>query len=208
MPDEPFENPVLPDPGADPGEPGPSARLPTRVIVRRAGRIVLLDPTNRVLLSHDAWNGNDWWSTPGGGIEEGEDAPTAALREVAEETGFRDVELGPLVMRNHWRDIFYDYVLDQDEWIYLGRTAGGEPDTSGRQGLELEFMLGFTWWTVDELKATTDTVYPAQLAELLTEILASGPPTEPYVGEIDLVGPMADGPPAPRDLEGGPAPRD
>jgi 8-oxo-dGTP pyrophosphatase MutT (NUDIX family) len=173
VPDEPFEQPVVDRPG--------------RVIHRRAGRIILLDPQDRVLLSHDTWNGEHWWTTPGGGVEGEEDPGAAALREVAEETGFRDVELGPLVIRHHWRGLFYDYVLDQHEWIYVGRTAGGEPDTSGLEGLELEFMIGFRWWSLDELQATTDTVYPPSLRRVLADVLSGEPPTEPYDdGEWEL----------------------
>ena len=35
------------------------------------------------------------WATPGGGLNEGENFPAAALRELAEETGWSDVPLGP-----------------------------------------------------------------------------------------------------------------
>lgn len=149
-------------------------------VYRRAGRIMLLDPQDRVLLSHDTWGGRDWWTTPGGGIEPGETAEQAAVREVFEETGFRDIELGPLVIRHHFREVFYDYLLDQEEWIFLGRTAGGEPDVSGLQGLELEFMLGFRWWTVAELRSTAEVVYPRLLGHILEEVLAVGPPAEPW----------------------------
>ena len=185
MPDEPFEVPaaaaaIASVDGAEIASAGlTDDGVPARVIHRRAARILLLDPQDRVLLSHDTWNGGHWWTTPGGGIEDGEDARVAALREVAEETGFRDVELGPVVIRHHWRAVFYDYMLDQHEWIFLGRTAGGEPDTSGLQGIEVEFMLGFRWWTAAELLATTDTIYPAALPDVLAELLASGPPAVP-----------------------------
>ncbi len=35
----------------------------------------------------------DWWQMPQGGIDEGEDARTAALRELAEETGVRSATI-------------------------------------------------------------------------------------------------------------------
>ncbi len=59
---------------------------------RRAARVVLINEAGRVLLIE----GRDtttpergsWWLTPGGGIEAGESAGDAAVREVREETGF------------------------------------------------------------------------------------------------------------------------
>lgn len=197
MPDEPFEQPVraAADAHGSGVDGAAAAQLESvgtegrlaHVIHRRAGRILLLDPHDRVLLSHDTWNGEHWWTTPGGGIEAGEDARDAALREVTEETGFTDVQLGPLVMRHHWRAMFYDYWLDQHELIYLGRSAGGEPDTSGLLGIEKEFMLGFQWWTAPDLLATTDTIYPPHLPDVLAQILAEGPPATPVDdGEWEL----------------------
>lgn len=35
------------------------------------------------------------------------------------------------------------------------------------------------WWTLAELATTSQTVYPAELTELLRDILASGPPPVP-----------------------------
>jgi hypothetical protein len=35
------------------------------------------------------------------------------------------------------------------------------------------------WWTLAELAATSQTVYPAELTELVRDILASGPPPVP-----------------------------
>ena len=54
------------------------------VIRRIAGRIALLDPDDRVLLSNDSWGGRSWWCTPGGGTEGEENVEAAALREVYE----------------------------------------------------------------------------------------------------------------------------
>jgi 8-oxo-dGTP pyrophosphatase MutT (NUDIX family) len=38
-----------------------------------------------------------WWELPGGGLAEGEDSAAACRRELAEETGITDVEIGPIV---------------------------------------------------------------------------------------------------------------
>src|SRR5215469_1496701 len=79
---------------------GPLASLP----VRRAARVILLDPDERVLLMRydDGPPNGRHWSTPGGGLEAAEDYPAAALRELAEETGWTDI---PLLGEVHRREI-------------------------------------------------------------------------------------------------------
>jgi 8-oxo-dGTP pyrophosphatase MutT (NUDIX family) len=155
-------------------------RTPLRAVHRLAARVLLLDPTDRVLLSHDVLEGQDYWATPGGGVEQDETPEQAALREVAEETGLTDVELGPLVLRHRFRAQMFGVDLHQRELIFLGRTAGGEIDTSGLIGLEREFMTGFHWWTRPELTKTREVILPVRLAALVAHVLDHGPPEQPW----------------------------
>src|SRR6185437_5041637 len=64
--------------------------------LRRAGRVIVLDPEDRVLLFRydDGPPNGRHWSTPGGGLNDGEDYPEGARRELAEETGWTDVPIG------------------------------------------------------------------------------------------------------------------
>lgn len=153
-----------------------------RTIHRTAARVILIDPEDQVLLSNDGWAGRTWWTLPGGALDRGETAAEAALREVAEETGLRDIELGPVVVDNAFRaDLPLGRVLAQKESIFVGRTQGGEIDTSGLSPIERTFMRGFRWWTVEDLEATDETVYPADLAKFVRTILDDGPPSQPWV---------------------------
>ena len=63
--------------------------------LRLAARVILLDPDGRVLLMRydDGPPNGSHWTTPGGGLNEAEDYRAAALRELAEETGWSDIAL-------------------------------------------------------------------------------------------------------------------
>src|SRR5262245_36351076 len=70
--------------------------------IRKTARAVLFDPAHRVLLFEfhlpAGFIGEApsvFWATPGGEIEPGEDVRAAVTREVHEETGIQNFELGP-----------------------------------------------------------------------------------------------------------------
>jgi 8-oxo-dGTP pyrophosphatase MutT (NUDIX family) len=150
--------------------------------VRVSARVVLLDPDGRVLLFRGfdpADPASTWWFTVGGAVEPGEDLRAAALRETAEETGIVIIpdELRGPVWRRLVRFSFDGRRFDAEEWFFTA-TASGEVDTSGFTELEARTVLEHRWWSVDELAATTDLVYPRRLAQLLPELGAhpDGPP--------------------------------
>jgi 8-oxo-dGTP pyrophosphatase MutT (NUDIX family) len=156
--------------------------------MRRAARVILLDPADRILLLHGfepADPATTWWFTPGGGVEPGESLPEAARREVAEETGITSMRLGPVVWQRSCAFDFDGRRWEQDEWYYLARTDAAELHTGGHTELERRSVRALRWWTCEELLATRETVYPARLAELLRRLLDEGPPPSPLLLETE-----------------------
>lgn len=139
-------------------------------------RALLLDTDDRVLLVHFSFPPHPW-APPGGGTEPGETDEQALRRELAEEVGLDEFELGPLLWtREHHFDVPARF-WGQRERCYLVRVDPFEPQP--RLDLTVEGVSDVRWWTPAEI-ATSDEVFgPRRLPTLLTEILAYGPPTEP-----------------------------
>ncbi|GHD30279.1 DNA mismatch repair protein MutT [Streptomyces violarus] len=158
--------------------------------LRKVARVVLLDPQDRILLLHGHEPddpADDWWFTPGGGVEGDETREQAALRELMEETGITEVELGPVLWRRKCSFPFAGRRWDQDEWYYLARTDRTEIAAAGLTELERRSVAGARWWTCRELTRAHETVYPTRLAGLLRTLLDEGPPASPVILDPEIV---------------------
>ena len=61
--------------------------------LRKGVGIVVLNKENKVFVARRIDNPKNFWQMPQGGVDEGEDLLTAALRELEEETSIKNVEL-------------------------------------------------------------------------------------------------------------------
>lgn len=147
-------------------------------------RVLLFDPVGRILLMKGRLpTGRDQpgaWFTVGGGAEPGETLEACALREVAEETGFTQVRLGPAV----WRRRGLGALVTGEEVIFretyvVAHCAGGEPVRDGWEDYEHDLVDDMRWWALEALAACQEPIFPERLLELLPAVMAGTYPEPP-----------------------------
>jgi 8-oxo-dGTP pyrophosphatase MutT (NUDIX family) len=148
----------------------------TEPIARRAGRVLLLDAQQRLLLFHGfdpARPTHGYWFTPGGGLDDGETMLEGAARELYEETGLRlDAEqFGPPVWREVTEFPFDGLQYRQEQEFFVVRVESWDVDTSGFEEIERNSVDAHRWWTLAELAATDQRYYPKNLPDLLRGFL-------------------------------------
>ncbi|MGK5112174.1 NUDIX hydrolase [Geodermatophilus sp. CPCC 205506] len=160
--------------------------------VRPTARVVVLDPSRRVLLlgarlTDPAVPPGDvlFWYTPGGGVEPGESVREAAVRELAEEIGLDVAPAaleGPVWFRRHVGP-FAGIEIDSRETFFVLRDVVHEVDPRGRTELEVLGEEPHRWWSAAEIASDPVEFAPRELASLLPELL-DGPWTGPprFVG--------------------------
>ena len=145
---------------------------------RLAGRVIAIDPAGRVLLFFydNLPPKGRHWSTPGGGAEDGEDSHTAACRELLEETGWADVPVAPQEVHAEsnvqWANLRGTPTLClQHDHYFVGRVPEEERPLGAVAAMHVsDGIAGHRWWTLEELDATAEDVYPRGLPDLLRRL--------------------------------------
>jgi 8-oxo-dGTP pyrophosphatase MutT (NUDIX family) len=150
--------------------------------VRLAGRVIAIDPAGRVLLFRydDPSQLGRHWTTPGGGVEGNEDFYQAACRELVEETGWTDVPVAPTEVFQRsfvqW-SAYAQGLIRQIDHYFVGRVPDELRPLGEVAAMHVTDGIDASrWWTLAELDATDETVYPAVLADLVRSALANQPP--------------------------------
>ena len=153
------------------------SKIAEAVAERPTARVLLFDRRGRLLLMKGRLPGPvptpAAWFTIGGRIEPGEDAREAAAREIVEETGYGDAELGPQVWYSEvlLHDVNGAPLLFKDHY-FVARCRGGSISRAGWQAFEREYVDDIRWWRLDDLALCDEPVYPLGLATRSREIAA------------------------------------
>jgi 8-oxo-dGTP diphosphatase len=156
---------------------------------RLTARVLLFDDDGRILLLKGRLpnRSTSSWFTVGGGVEPGETLLEAALREIAEETGFvENVELGPIVWTREAVSMLAsgEMALFKESYI-VARCRGGEASRAGWEAHELDLIDDIRWWSLEEIAATTDRIWPERFCELIGAVARGEHPASPL--EISVV---------------------
>lgn len=157
---------------------------PEEPLVRPAARVIVLDNADRVLLFRAVIPerpDRPFWITPGGGLHDGETWEDAARREIWEETGLRDCDLGPCVWTRQHTFTLGGRWFDQRERYYVARIEQHDVVTHHQEAFEAGFLKGHRWWTLDELRTSPERLVPRDFAALVEPLIRGELPPEPLV---------------------------
>ena len=150
-------------------------------LIRVGARAVVLDPAGRILLVRFEFPHRSFWATPGGGVREGETHEQAIVRELHEETGLVDFDLGPCIW--HGERLFrvnvgaYDGQRDR---YFLVRVPAFEPaPLLTAEELLAEYVTDVRWWTPEKLASSREEFEPRRLPGLVPALVAGDVPSDP-----------------------------
>ncbi|MBC2653642.1 NUDIX domain-containing protein [Novosphingobium flavum] len=140
--------------------------------LRRAARILLIDPDDRVLLFRYVVAGRaPFWCGPGGECDPGETFAAAARRELFEETGLEVADCGPERARRggEFATLTGEWIRS-DERFFVVHAPRFNPSDQGHTAVERAAQMTHRWFTRAELPAWPETIFPEDIATLLDEL--------------------------------------
>jgi len=139
---------------------------------RVAVRALVIDDDGRTLLVQYRRPVGDetWWGTPGGGVDPGETDEQALARELREEIGLHEFELGPELYQHVGEFPWARQLFRQVNKTYLVRVREHEPRAT--VDLSAEGVADVRWWSRSELEATDAQFAPPDLLERVRNLTA------------------------------------
>lgn len=142
---------------------------------RPTARAFVVDKDDRVLLVRFRNRfGEAWWCAPGGGIETGETARDAIIRELREEAGLIVGDPGePLWVR----DVTFSWdarLAHLEEQYFVLRVDEYEPAPT--VDLAAESVTELRWWTMEELDDPPERLAPRDLPERVRTLVGRTSP--------------------------------
>ena len=136
----------------------------------------LFDPAGDVLLIRFVAQRADgpfvFWVTPGGEVEPNEDDRAAAERELFEELGLRVPLVGPVHEEHGGSYVHLGETVRNYDVFFAARCEREAPRLSGVTEDEIALMQEARWWSLEELGATEERVFPVEIVRVATEAYA------------------------------------
>jgi ADP-ribose pyrophosphatase YjhB (NUDIX family) len=122
---------------------------------RKAVRALMLADRRLLLMQmHFPWLPDPMWIAPGGGLRAHETLEDGLRRELREETGKSDVQIGAVVWEREFEIRAPGQTTRQHETFFLVRTGWFVPVPTRLEPLERRAFGGFRWWPLDDLPGT------------------------------------------------------
>ena len=151
---------------------------------RKSARILLLNKDDDILMVKyeeetliDPQNPEvkNYWVLPGGGMEVGESFKETAERELKEESGI-SAEIGRWIWTCRPRLIHQGELTEHEQHIFLAKINDGRVWVSNSSD---EPIASIRWWSLDQMKESSELFFPNRLIELTEQILGGDIPQEP-----------------------------
>lgn len=144
--------------------------------VRQVGRVLICNQAGEVFLLRGKDPGEPdrpaFWFTPGGKIDPGETAQAAAARELQEEVGIavEPAALGAVIGNEDVTYRFNGVSYRQSGVFFALNHENPRLHAEGLNALEAQTIDIGRWWSLAEIMATEETIYPEHLAEMLAKL--------------------------------------